>query len=105
VSFTSKAPTYEAIQWDGSNVAECEAFFTTWFPQPPPPWPPGSTGTPPFAHNADDQTLTVSPGYLVNLGDWLVNGGTWPPGSAWAGGPEVVTDVVFQSKYVSDGNP
>ena len=30
MTFTAKAPTYEAIQWNGSNVAECEAFFTAW---------------------------------------------------------------------------
>lgn len=105
MSFVAKAPTHEAIQWNGSNVAECEAFFLQWFPQPPPPWPPGSTGTPPFSHDADAQTLTVSPGYIVNLGDWLVNGGTWGPGSAWAGAPEVMPDVQFQSKYAQDGNP
>ena len=104
MTFTVKAPTYDAIQWDGSNAVECEAFFTAWFPQPPPPWPPGSVGTPPFAVDIETQRLLCY-GYIVNLGEWMVNGGIWGPGSAWAGAPEVVSDVVFQAKYVPDGNP
>lgn len=105
MSYAAKAPTHEAIQWDGTNVAECEAFFTAWFPQPPPPLPPPAwQPPPPFVHNQEANTITISPGYTLGLGDWMVNGGTWGPGSAWAGSPEVMSDVQFQTKYVQDGN-
>ena len=102
--YAARPPAYEAVQWNGQNVAECEAFFLAWFPQPAPPAPPPAwQPPPPFAHDPDANTVTISPGYTLNVGDWMVNGGTWGPSSAWAGAPEVITDVQFEAKYVQEG--
>lgn len=104
MSYAVNSPTYEAIQWDGANVGECEAFFTAWFPQsPPPPPPPAWQPPPPFVHDPEAQTITISPGHTLQLGDWMVNGGTWGPYSTWAGQPEVTTDQIFQVKYAQSG--
>jgi len=98
MAYVLRPPVYEAIQWTGSNVEDCAAFYSQWFPQPPPPLP-GQEGTLPFRYDAEASTLTVSPGYVLQVGDWMVNGGTRPPDLAWAGSPEVVQDSAFQLKY------
>lgn len=98
MTYLARPPVYEAIQWDGSNVEECRAFYEAWFPQPAPP-PPGYEAPPNFQHDADMSTLTIAPGYMLQVGDWMVNGGTRPPDLAWAGSPEVVQDSAFQLKY------
>lgn len=104
MSYIANPPSYEAIQWLGNNVEDCQAFHLQWFPQPAPhpDWDP-SPVVPPFAYNVEDQTLLLHGGYLVTVGDWMVNGGTWGPHSAWAGVPEVSPDVVFQEKYAQSG--
>lgn len=106
MSHILKPPTYETMQWTGDNAAECEAFHLQWFPQPPPPpeWmqPPPP---PPFVLDEAAQTLSIYPGYTVELGGWLVNGGSWGPHSTWAGAPEAVTDVVFLEKYAPQPSP
>jgi hypothetical protein len=100
MSYTMRRPTYEAIQWDGENVDDCQAFHLQWFSQPPPPPPwQSDPGSPPFAHDADAHTLTIHPGYTLAVGDWMVNGGTYPPDQAWAGTPEVVSADQFSVKY------
>lgn len=98
MSYVARPPLYEAIQWDGTNAAECQAFYEAWFPQPAPPRP-GEPVTPNFQHDAETSTLTLAPGYLVQVSDWMVNGGTRPPDPSWAGSPEVVQDSTFQLKY------
>lgn len=98
MSYVARPPIYEAIRWDGTNVEECRAFYETWFPQPAPP-PPGYEAPPNFQYDADAATLTIAPGYMLQVGDWMVNGGTRPPDLSWAGSPEVVQDAAFALKY------
>lgn len=100
ITCKANTPTYAAEQWNGSNVEECRAFHLAWFPQPPPPRPGYEHETrPPFVHDPEASTITVAPGYTLNVGDWLVNGGTFPPGETWAGNPEVVKADEFIMKY------
>jgi hypothetical protein len=98
--YRSAPPTYEALQWTGDNVEECQEFYRSWWPQDPPP-PEWMTDPPPpqFQHNPDDDTLIVKYHGVVNVGDWFVNGGTWVPGGVWDRAAEVVTDTVFGQKY------
>lgn len=98
MAYKASDPTYEAVQWNGENVEECETFFLAWFPQPPPPRPDMPPPPPPFQHDPETNMLNVI-GYLVNLGDWLVNGGTWVEGGMWAGSPEVMPNDVFVVKF------
>jgi hypothetical protein len=98
-TYTRVEPVFDAIQWTGDNVAECEAFRMEWFPVSP-QQPDDPSPQPAFWHDEETQILGISPGgYVVNLGDWLVNGGTWAPGLSWAGAPDVIPDAVFQVTF------
>lgn len=83
-------PTYDAIQWNGSNtqdvLAQADAWFSCW---------PGQHA----AHDVDAGLITTCNGYQLALGDWLVSPGSWGPGTPHEGFPEVVQDAVFQVKY------
>jgi len=99
MSYTETVPTFEAIQWTGDNVEDCQTFFETWWPQdaPPPPWQTW-TPPPPFQYDPDSNTLNVK-GYVLNVGDWMVNGGSWGDPNVWVRSPEVVMDSTFQLRY------
>lgn len=93
-------PVYQAVQWNGDNVAECEDFFNQWWPEdpPPPPWqdPPPP---PPFQYNPDDNTLVIVRYGPVPVGHWMVNGGTWWDDGSWINAPEILSDDMFSQKY------
>lgn len=90
MEYARKSPTYTAMQWDGTNtediLAQADAWFACW---------PGDHAT----HDAEAELITICTGNQLAVGDWLVSAGTWGPGLALEGYPEVVQDALFQLKY------
>jgi hypothetical protein len=89
--YTRNFPTYEPVQWDGTNAEEILSKADAWFSC----WPDQHA-----TRDPESDVITTCNGYQLSLGDWLVPAGSWGvPEAGPEGSPEVVQDVVFQVKY------
>jgi len=90
--YIQNTPVHEAIQWDGTNTDDVLAFADEWLP--------GSPGYETYYDEQNNQIVTRT-GYLMNPGDWIVTAGLWVGTPYRDGGPEVITDELFQVKYAT----